>query len=631
MPAPGLQQKSFGPFVKGLIDAANPSTDTAGALRASMHWVYSGQDRLSVRPGLVPQLTLMDDAGTPAPVTTVCAVQAFGSGAVAIAHSSTTQKVYLYYLNATLTGYFDTTSYTLHTQATALPLAIVWSSMAAAPDVMLAEGLGVLFIANTQASDPTGLFWPSKWWDSTNTTVPGTLSSLHASGTFVNNVSTQGTDVPYFLGLISFSEHLWAWGYGVGSSAGFTSFRPELARYSVIDFGGASGGDPTTFMLTDSITIGDRVRSQRERIIGAGVAGASLFLCAAETVVQITGDGRDSWQKTAIDKSFGIVGPKAGITAGDYFYYFSSRGPMRIVGLPQAYGLPPRPEPLYDVVFNAVQTIQNEARIVAFFDPDRDQVGWMYDAGTGLRTFLTYDIRRNRYVSSAADMGVVLNNAGSVKAIFASTASPPTGPSGPPTTPSTTNVSSNGATANWVAGDLNAQTEVSVATSNGIFTVVATVSAGVSSYGFASQTQATAYQWRVRHTLNGGASSYLGPATGTMYTTLSPGTGGTGPPATLPAPKNLSATVSAKLNSLFQVQPQVNLTWTNTAPAAETIPMGGPTLTGPFEPAGPVAPGGASSLSILYGAGSTPPEFWVVAHRSPPFADGALSNVAKAF
>jgi len=611
----------YGPFTKGVWDSGNPSVELAETLKRAENWVFTGRERMSIRPGVVAQMTLYDDQGSPAPITTVCCIQPFSDGAIAIGYSSVTQKCYLYRLNATLTGWIKGSDGSAQSNTNAQPAAVIWSSMGAAPDVLCAEGLGYLYIANTGASSSATLSWATYQWDGT---YPATLVTYKANGTYNSSgVGSVGTDVAYYLGVISFQSALWGWGYGTGAVAS-TGFRPELLSYSSPAFG--------IQFATDNFTMGDRVRSQRERVVGAGVAAQSLYVGGVESMYRITGTGRDSWTKIPVDGSFGFVGPKCMVTVGSYLYWWSPRGPMRISGLVLTYGVPPRPEPLYDPVYSLLQNYQNEAKVVAFFDPDRDTVGWTYDNGSGtIQTLATYDTQRGCFTGTDSNLGVPINCAGNVKAIFASTATPATGPQGPPTAPLTTNVTSSGATIQWTPGDLNAQTEISVAlTSNGVYTVVTTLAAGLSSYTFGGQSNGTQYEWRVRHFLNGGYSSYLQPPTaGMIYTTLTSGGTGGGK-QTLPAPTGLTGYQRFTLNSQKQPQPLITLNWTITDPAAYTLYAGSSVQGGPYTVSGQANPG-VASVSIQYGFGVTPPQYWVVFAREQGFNDSPYSNEAKVF
>src|SRR6185312_15954603 len=181
-----LATHAFLPLSKGAVDSANPSLGLDGAVRYARNAVVSGINKLSIRPGSVVSITLMDDQGTPAAVTSVRHVGPFADGAVAIAYSSTTAKCYLYRLDASFTGYYNTSG-TFTASSTAAPIAVLWSSLTSVPDVCVTEGLGTLYVAHTVASDAAGLYWPTRKYAD----FSATITSLAASGT---DGSSAGTD-----------------------------------------------------------------------------------------------------------------------------------------------------------------------------------------------------------------------------------------------------------------------------------------------------------------------------------------------------------------------------------------------------------------------------------------------------
>jgi hypothetical protein len=527
----GLSTASFGPFTKGVVERANSSLSLTGGLKSCRNAVLSGINALSIVPGSQVALFLLDDQGTPAQVTSVRHIGPFADGSIAIGYSSVTHKAYLYRMDASLTGYYDASG--VFTAAPwALPMAVIWSSMTAIPDVFVTEGLGTLYIAHSVASDANGLYWPTK----TYTDFSSTTTSLVASGT---DGSSAGTDTAYFNGVIAFQQALWGWGFGSGTTAA-NAFRPEMARYSPPSFG--------NLQVADSITVGDRVRSQRERIVGAGIAGDALILGATNVVTQVTGYGRDTWTKRQLDHSYGFVGPKCMVSAGDTLYYWSRRGPMRIEGTGD-------PEALYDAIPNTVASIAIPSTIVASFDPDRDQVIYTYNSGSGVRSWCAFDVRRDVWLGPDNDWGIAIACAGIVEPYTASTASPPSGPAGDPTGASTTSVGQTSAIANWVSGDNGAQSEMAYRVQGAsTWTLIANaIDAGVSTYTFTSLSSSTAYEWRVRHLLYGVYSNYLGPSTDTQFTT----TTGSGP--TLLPPNSLTAEQI--------VHGRVSLHWVNSGEA----------------------------------------------------------------
>ena len=78
-------------------------------MRSAAGWLLTGANKLSTRAGTSVALTLKDDAGSPANVTSVCGIWQYKDRAVAIGHSTSTNKAYLYILAADLSGWYDST------------------------------------------------------------------------------------------------------------------------------------------------------------------------------------------------------------------------------------------------------------------------------------------------------------------------------------------------------------------------------------------------------------------------------------------------------------------------------------------------------------------------------------------
>lgn len=390
-----LTPKTFGPFSR-VVDTANPSVDLTGALKSATGITIQGAGKIRLAPGTAVSLTLKDDAGTPADVTSVCAVVPFADGALAVAHSTNTNKVYLYRLLATMDGWIDSGGTTHSNDASPQPMGVLWSTITSPPDVTIAEGLGVAYIAHTVAADSSTLAWPTKTF----------TDSTRAIATYQADLDGSGAKDVYALGTISFQQHLWFWGFGSGNTAS-TGYRPELARFSGDSFAAASA--------SDSITLGDRVRSEREKIVGAGVAGEALFLGGPFYLSRVTGYGRYSWYKQPLDKSFGFVGPKCMVTVGDTLYYWSNMGPMRV----QAQSAP---EPLWESVLGFVADVINPQTIVAGYDESTDTVKFACDTASGVRMTADYQVRRQAWVGVNDDLGLVIRGMGTVNPIVASTA-----------------------------------------------------------------------------------------------------------------------------------------------------------------------------------------------------------------
>lgn len=555
-----LTTASFGPFTAGITDTRNPSVPPNTSLQSAQNLQYTGVFDLSIRPGTQIALSLFDDEMVPFSVdSVVLAATPFQDGALALAWSHTTNKCYLYRLNAELNNWYDVNG-NPGGSFSANPIGVVWSSMTTVPDVSVTEGLGVAYIANCEAADVNGLYWPTKvYYDYGTSTVTGlTTTTLIFPATFALSATVAitkngtplvvttdytragsvftlvvaaissdvfdltfsagidtllvngtggnaGTDTAYFNGVVAFQQACWGFGYGAGNAPGYTSYRPELARFSPPSF--------QPFQVEDSLTLGDRVRSERERIIAGVVAGNALFLGGASILTRITGYGRDSWYKAVLDRSYGFVGPKCAVAVGDTLYYWSTQGPCRVSDSGPV-------DPLFDAIPAAVATVANPQTVIAGFDLATNQVLFFYDSGNFVRMFCAFDIRRNVWLGPASDIGIALLSAGSVLPYTASTAVAPDGPSGPPTIVSTTMIGTTTALATWTNSDTLSSTEISYRIQGTTtYTVLPLLGANTTTYTFAGLTPDTMYEWRVRSARNGQFSSYTGPVTASQFTT----------------------------------------------------------------------------------------------------------------
>lgn len=529
-----LQYYSFGPFVKGVSDTRNTSLDNSGFLRVGRHLYYDGVGKLKATSGTTTAITLMDDQGSPAEVTSVLEVVQWGSGVLAVAHSTVTDDVYLYRLDDELTGYYDLAG-SFTASATALPLGtVLWSGMADPPVVTVAEMNGEAHIAVTNAASASALSYATRVF--TGSAINDLTADIDGSA---------GAETIYALGVFSFQSHRWMWGFDSGTSAA-TAYRPDLLR-----FGGPIGGGFAA-SGNGSIAIGHKSRAAREAIVGVCVAGEVAYVGTSYSIWPITGFGVDTWDKSRpLDESFGFIGPKAAVSANGVCYYWSPRGPMRVRRLG-------RPEPLWDLVPATVASVVDPEKIVATFDADRDQVVWFYrGAGvTANRMICAYDIRRGVFLGPDRSSGILVGAAANINPVNAPNAAAAAGPSGAPTTAVTSNVGGTGATASWTNGDATATTLVEVRPQGGSsYTTVGTAAAGATSIAITGLVQGVDYEWRASHVKNGQASSYLGPVAGSQFTTTS----------TLNPPTGIALTDMGP-----RATEQGFVTWTNTESTAST-------------------------------------------------------------
>jgi hypothetical protein len=489
----------FGPFDKGVIDGGNIALDLPGVAKKLRGFYADGIGRLRIAPGTKVAMTLKDDQGTPANITSVVALAEFEAGALAVGHSTVTSKFYLYRFDAELTGWFNSGG-VFQANLNAEPVGVLWSTAPNPAKVIIAEGAGEAFIAHNEAASS---FQTRKY------SVAGGISNLLA------DLRGLGTEVCYFRGVASFQEHLWGWGFG--SLAAGQGDRPELLRFGYATFATTAG---SYFAQADSFTVGHRLRSARERIAGAIVAGQVMYVGTNFSMWPITGFGRNSWdRRRPASTNYGMVGPFAGCPAGPEesgeAFYWSHRGPLIAAGYQVA--------PLWDALPETVKGIVDPQNIVCVPDLDTDQILVFYRGPTSgtQRLLAAFDVRRRVFFGPDRDMLTPVACAAhiSIPTVGAQAAA---GPSAPPNTPSTTNIGGSVATANWVAGDTSPGVTTIVEykrTADSTWIVAAEVGSAITSYQFTGLADATQYHWRAKHRRNGQDSTYLGPVAGTTFTT----------------------------------------------------------------------------------------------------------------
>jgi hypothetical protein len=569
---------SFGPFSRGVVDGVNTALETKGALRFARNARFDGVGRLLARPGTQLAMTLKDDGGVPANVTSVLAIVPFADGALAIAHSTVTSNFYLYRFDADLSGWYNAAG-VFQANLNASPIGVLWASALSAP-VFIAEGLGEAFIAHSNA----GSSFRTKRYS-----VAGGILNLDA------DLRGAGVEATYFRGLVSFQQHLWGWGYG----SEIDRDRPELARFGLAIFGTSAGG---YFAASDSITVGHRVRSYRERIVVGVTAGDVLYFATPETIWPVTGFGRNSWDKSRpIDQSFGFAGARAGVEVNGVLYYWSRRGPMRVEGVA-------KPQPLWLPLPVAAKSVVNPTGIVAAYDSDTDQVIWHYQNGTSGRVSVlaALDVERDVFLGPDGDIGLGIACAGLVQPIGAA------GPTGPPTTPSTTGIGQTVATGNLLAGDTSAGTktiwEIKKTTDLTWVSAAETEPTQLAKQ-FTGLVEGATYHWRAKHRKNGQDSAYLGPVAGTTFTTV----------AVLQPPTNCQV-VTTGLHEL-------GVSWLNSGEAGVStevyLHLG---VNPPTALANTVDPGAANSIHSALPDGI---HYARVRHIKAGLAPSAYSNVAS--
>lgn len=524
----------FGPLDRGIADGANIALDLRGVARRLRGFYADGLGRVRVAPGTKLAFTLKDDQATPADITSVVALAEFANGALAVGHSTVTDKFYLYRFDAELTGWFDSGGVFQATQD-AEPVGVLWATAPDPAKVLIAEGLGEAFFAHNEAGST---------FQSRRYSVSGGLADLLA------DLRGSGNEVTYFRGVISFQQHLWAWGFG--SLAVGQNDRPELLRFGQPDFGTVAG---SYFAAADSFTIGHRVQSARESVVGAVVAGQLLYVGTNFSLWPISGFGRNSWDKRRpVSTKFGMAGPFAGSEAGpDTALIWSHRGPLLVAGYQPAL-------PLWDALPTTVAQLVDPQDVVCVLDPDTDQVLVVHksQASGAVRLVAGYDVRRNVFFGPDRDLLFPVGCAAHITrpTVAGGVAS---GPSAPPNTPSTTDVGGTVATANWVNGDESPGVTTIIEykrTVDSTWIVAAEVDSSVTSYQFTELQSSTEYHWRAKHRRNAQDSTYLGPVAGTTFTTL----------AQLLAPTIGTVTLTFVTTDTWAIE----VTWTNSESEAQT-------------------------------------------------------------
>lgn len=570
-----LNVAPLGPFGKGIVENASPAEVSTGAVRFARGIALSGANKVIAAPGTEVAMSFVDDQVTPAAVSSIRAIQPFADTALVVAWSSVTSKVYLYRVATDFSGWYNAAG-ALQANTTAQPVGVIWPATGEAPvaanlDVTIAEGLGTAWFATPASLSATTLNYRLRSY-----TVAGGIVDV------TDNLDGTGAKPVYALGCVSFQEHLWIWGYGSDSDR----YRPELLRFSGINFDPSASTDGL-FNRADSFTLGDRLRSKRERVVGAGLAGDNLIVAGTTLVARISGYGRDTWYRQTLEKSYGLAGPKAWVSKGGYFFYWSAQhGPMRV-------GDEGPVEPLFPRVDKTAKAVPNVSTIVGGYDDTTDRILFFFDSGdgSGVRKEMSYDVIRDAWLGPDADAGINVGSAGTVERVLDPSVVLPAPPA--PSGVHTTTLGTTTATLAWTCGNSTANVEISWGRDgSGTWDQTIILGPGTTSYTITPLLAATSYRFRVRHVEYGQYSSYAPDATGLLFTTNSSGGGGTplapptSPAASSPAPGVLVGS------------------WVNGTPSASTeVWESGPNTNTAYALKG-TRPPGYASYSTTHGVGS---------------------------
>lgn len=481
-----------------MIEAANPGLLEKGIVRRATNAVLDGLGRMKARGGTRAAVTLLDENGDP--VTTVCAIAPFRDGALAVGWSVATQKCYLYEINAAVTS---ATRVVYAPSPDTDQRSYLWAGVTSAPVVWIAEGLGRAYIAHGEAADADTLAFASRVYSPDDGYIDTILADFDGSGI---------TEGGYFSGLVSYHQHLVGWGFDQGTTPA-TGYKPEYLRIGSPNFGEGfvSGGFAENGQA--AFSVGNRVRSARERILAACVSGDVCYVASAYALHALTGYGRDSWTITTLDSSLGCVSSRAMVDAGGTLYYWTPRGPARVSGVSA-------PEPLWDALPDTVATIADPQRIVGAYDAANDQVMFLYgrpETAGETRAVAAYDIRRDVWLGPDSAIGSAAFCAGTVTPVLPPSVTSP-GPLAPPSAPVTLEVTATTVSVSITPGDTQSGTITRwiLERQTGESVGYADLASTVTTFGWTSLVPATGYRWSAAHIRNGFISAVVGP---TSFTT----------------------------------------------------------------------------------------------------------------
>jgi len=458
------------------------------------NWVVF-RGRFAVRAPVTVTVQLLDDAGSPAPVTSVLAGRFHKNKFYVIAFSSNTNKTYLYRLNP------DGTSEGTPNGTQSTFVAVLWTGATLSAPMMVSFDGGIagtpvsrLYIADNNNQ------YDTLFWNSDANTINNLQNDFADSGALHNTRYT----------------YIWKYQYSMWGS-GFYQFgaatRPEMMRFSQPglipsiepDMAGAVGITAQEWWNVDHREAGDR----GDPITTVAYAGGAAIIFKRRQAYALFGYDADTWSLRPISDKVGAIGPYAACSTEDGFCYFwSDRGPHMTDG-----------QTVVDIGGNIrkfVQAVGFNPTISAEYSVDDSMVYFAVpQTGSGTpNSYLGY--QRQQAAGPAQGLfssGQWLNSGGTALLVTSMAAIPNQTLPPPQAAPSAlvlTPVSGTEVDLTWVNGDtsLDTTTEIWRGPTSGTETLLTTVASGVAFYADTGLTPTTNYFYKIRHVRNAQNSAY---------------------------------------------------------------------------------------------------------------------------
>lgn len=460
------------------------------------------RNRFAIRAPVTVTVQLLDDQGSPAPVTSVLSIRYHKNKMYVLAFSSVQQKTYLYRLNP------DGTSESAGPTSTSV--AVVWTGAAIPAPLMVSfdGGSATAPVSRLYICDTAGSY-DTMFWNSDANTINNLQDDFADSGTLHNTRYTL----------------MWAYQYTLWG-AGFNQFgaavRPEMIRFSQPglipafqpDVTGAQNvNNASEWWIVDHREIGAR----GDGVVAVGFAGGTSIIFKRRACYALFGYDADTWAVKLISDKVGAVGPYAVTSTEDgYCFFWSDRGPHMTDG-----------QSVIDIGGNIrklVQSVGFNTTISAEYSVD-DSIVYFTVPQNGVGTPNLY-LAYQRQVAPGGNPqqpsppgpiglwsdGQWLNASGSPMLISMLAAVPNQVLPGPIAGPFNLSAFADSIPTQidliWTNGDTatDTVTEVHRSTTSGFTpsaaTLIATVSSGVAMYNDTGLTTGTTYYYIVRHLRN---------------------------------------------------------------------------------------------------------------------------------